>query len=230
MGDWPEPSRACRPSTSRRACEDSLRRLQTDYIDLYQMHHIDRDCPWEEIWQAMERSAAGQGALRRQQQLRRLAHRPGARSREVSAIFSGSSPSRASTISIERTVELEVIPACQAYGLGLIPWSPLAAWSAWRRLESEHRPVGGRIRRSGRTSRPIAQNSKPTNGSVEPSERPGRRRSRLATAPAGRDRPHHRTSHDGTVDQRHAEPGADVNPGDAQGAGRDLPRPRRSLP
>src|SRR5215471_8437935 len=38
----------------RQACEDSLRRLQTDHIDLYQMHHIDRDTPWEEIWQAME--------------------------------------------------------------------------------------------------------------------------------------------------------------------------------
>ncbi|MGB8253662.1 MAG: aldo/keto reductase, partial [Anaerolineaceae bacterium] len=38
----------------RRACEDSLRRLQTDHIDLYQMHHVDRSAPWEEIWQAME--------------------------------------------------------------------------------------------------------------------------------------------------------------------------------
>jgi aryl-alcohol dehydrogenase-like predicted oxidoreductase len=38
----------------RRACEDSLRRLQTDHIDLYQMHHVDRRTPWDEIWQAME--------------------------------------------------------------------------------------------------------------------------------------------------------------------------------
>lgn len=38
----------------RQACEDSLRRLQTDRIDLYQMHHVGRDTPWEEIWQAME--------------------------------------------------------------------------------------------------------------------------------------------------------------------------------
>jgi aryl-alcohol dehydrogenase-like predicted oxidoreductase len=38
----------------RRACEASLRRLQTDHIDLYQMHHVDRETPWEEIWQAME--------------------------------------------------------------------------------------------------------------------------------------------------------------------------------
>jgi aryl-alcohol dehydrogenase-like predicted oxidoreductase len=38
----------------RKACEDSLRRLRTDHIDLYQMHHVDRSTPWEEIWQAME--------------------------------------------------------------------------------------------------------------------------------------------------------------------------------
>src|ERR1043166_5829348 len=38
----------------RRACDESLRRLRTDHIDLYQMHHIDRETPWDEIWQAME--------------------------------------------------------------------------------------------------------------------------------------------------------------------------------
>src|SRR4051812_35148769 len=38
----------------RRACEASLTRLKTDHIDLYQMHHVDRATPWEEIWQAME--------------------------------------------------------------------------------------------------------------------------------------------------------------------------------
>ena len=81
-----------------RACEESLRRLQTDHIDLYQMHHVERTTPWEEIWQAMEQLVRrGQGPLCGQQQLRRLAHRPGQRTRPRRAISSGWWPSRAST-------------------------------------------------------------------------------------------------------------------------------------
>ena len=71
---------SCPRCNIRRACEASLRRLQTDHIDLYQMHHVDRDTPWDEIWQAMDvLVAAGQDPLRRLVQLRRLAHRPGQR-------------------------------------------------------------------------------------------------------------------------------------------------------
>src|SRR4026207_934631 len=53
MGDWPNQARLSALHI-KRACEASLRRLQTDCIDLYQMHHVDRDTPWDEIWQAME--------------------------------------------------------------------------------------------------------------------------------------------------------------------------------
>src|SRR3954467_6508350 len=53
MGDWPNQSRLSALHI-RRACEESLRRLGTDHIDLYQMHHVDRDAPWYEIWQSME--------------------------------------------------------------------------------------------------------------------------------------------------------------------------------
>jgi aryl-alcohol dehydrogenase-like predicted oxidoreductase len=53
MGDWPNESKLSALHI-RRACEASLRRMQTDHIDLYQMHHVDRQTPWEEIWQAME--------------------------------------------------------------------------------------------------------------------------------------------------------------------------------
>ena len=53
MGEWPNQQRLSALHI-RKACEDSLCRLQTDYIDMYQMHHVDRETPWEEIWQAME--------------------------------------------------------------------------------------------------------------------------------------------------------------------------------
>src|SRR5882757_2327825 len=54
MGDgWPNNDKLSALNI-RRACEASLRRLRTDYIDLYQFHHVDRTTPWEEIWQACE--------------------------------------------------------------------------------------------------------------------------------------------------------------------------------
>jgi aryl-alcohol dehydrogenase-like predicted oxidoreductase len=125
MGDWPNQSRLSALHI-KQACEGSLRRLKTDYIDLYQMHHVDRESPWEEIWQAMEQlcregkilyvgssNFAGWHLARAQE----LAH-----SRQFLGLVSEQSLYNLN----ERTVELEVIPACKAYGVGLIPWSPLA--------------------------------------------------------------------------------------------------------
>jgi aryl-alcohol dehydrogenase-like predicted oxidoreductase len=124
MGEGPN-DRGLSAYHIRKACEESLRRLQTDHIDLYQMHHIERSTPWEEIWQAMEQLV-----------------------REGKVIYVGSSNFAGWDIATAqciaatrhflglvaeqslynltaRTVELEVVPACRHYGLGLIPYSPL---------------------------------------------------------------------------------------------------------
>ena len=125
MGPWPNQSRLSALHI-KQACDASLRRLRTDHIDLYQMHHIDRGSPWEEIWQAMEQlcregkviyagssNFAGWHIAQAQE---------AARNRHFMGLVSEQSLYNLN----ERTVELEVIPACEAYGLGLIPWSPLA--------------------------------------------------------------------------------------------------------
>jgi aryl-alcohol dehydrogenase-like predicted oxidoreductase len=124
MADRPNESRLSALNI-RRALDASLKRLQTDYIDLYQFHHVDRSTPWDEIWQAID-VAVQQGKI----------------------LYSGSSnfagwhiaqaqeaASRRHTYGLvseqsiynllTRDVEREVIPAAQHYGLGLIPWSPL---------------------------------------------------------------------------------------------------------
>src|SRR3954469_950052 len=62
MSDWPNDT-FLSARHIRLACDASLKRLQTDWIDLYQMHHVDRSTPWDEIWQAMETLVA-QGKVR----------------------------------------------------------------------------------------------------------------------------------------------------------------------
>lgn len=138
------------------ACEESLKRLRTDWIDLYQMHHVDRDAPWDEIWQAMEQLV-----------------------REGKVIYVGSSNfagwhiaqaceaarrrhflglvSEQSLYNLNaRTVELEVLPACRAYGLAVLPWSPLGSGllgGALAKLE-EGRRAGDFVRERVEKHRP----------------------------------------------------------------------------
>ena len=124
MGSWPNEGKLSALNI-RRACDASLLRLKTDYIDLYQMHHVDRATPWDEIWEAMDvlrqqgkiiyvgssnfagwHIAQGQEAASRRGQFGLVAEQ---------SLYNLAA----------RTVELEVLPAAQAYGLGVIPWSPL---------------------------------------------------------------------------------------------------------
>jgi aryl-alcohol dehydrogenase-like predicted oxidoreductase len=155
MGDGPN-DRGLSAYHVKRACEESLRRLQTDRIDLYQMHHIDRDAPWDEIWQAMEQLV-----------------------REGKVLYVGSSNfaawniAQANCLAAQRhflglvceqslynlnarTIELEVIPACQALGLGLIPWSPLGGGllGGILRKMAEGRRASDRIQKALEKQRP----------------------------------------------------------------------------
>jgi aryl-alcohol dehydrogenase-like predicted oxidoreductase len=110
----------------RLACDASLRRLQTDHIDLYQMHHIDRTAPWDEVWQAMETLVA-QGKISYVGSSN-FAGWTIAQANEAAASrhFLGLVSEQSLYNLVERTIELEVIPACEAYGVGVLPWSPLA--------------------------------------------------------------------------------------------------------
>lgn len=110
----------------RKACEDSLRRLQTDHIDLYQMHHIERTTPWEEIWQAMEQLVREGKVLYVGSSNFAGWDIATAQCAAVSRHFMGLVAEQSLYNLAARTIELEVIPACRHYGVGLIPWSPLA--------------------------------------------------------------------------------------------------------
>ncbi len=125
MSDWPNDT-FLSALNIRRACEGSLRRLQTDYIDVYQMHHVDRNTPWDEIWQAMETLVAQGKILYAGSSNFAGWHIAQAQEAARARHFLGLVSEQSLYNLVERSVELEVAPACEGYGLGLIPWSPLA--------------------------------------------------------------------------------------------------------
>ena len=124
MGDLPNENLLSARNIVR-ACDASLRRLQTDWIDLYQFHHIDRSTPWEEIWQAMETLVAQGKVLYVGSSNFAAWHIVQAQEAARDRHFMGLVSEQSRYNLAERTVELEVLPACQSYGLGVIPWSPL---------------------------------------------------------------------------------------------------------
>jgi len=125
-GDWPNDSKLSARHI-RDACEASLRRLQTDHIDLYQMHHVDRSTSWEEIWQAMDLLVA-QGKVIYVGSSNFAGWHIAAANEAANRRQSFGLVSEQSLYNLKtRTIELEVVPACEAYGVGLLPWSPLGA-------------------------------------------------------------------------------------------------------
>ena len=124
MSDWPNDG-----GLSARhliaSCEASLRRLRTDWIDLFQLHHIQRETPWEEIWQAME-------TLTRQGKIRYAGssnfagwHLARAQAAADARHFLGLVSEQAKYNLLTRHVELEVLPAARELGIGVLPYSPL---------------------------------------------------------------------------------------------------------
>jgi len=107
------------------SCEASLRRLQTDYIDLYQMHHIDRGCPWDEIWQAFETLVAQGKIIYAGSSNFAGWDIASAQQTAIHRRFFGLVSEQSIYHLANRMVELEVLPAAQHYGLGVLPWSPL---------------------------------------------------------------------------------------------------------
>ena len=110
----------------RMACEASLKRLNVDHIDLYQMHHIDRAAPAEEIWQAMDQLIS-QGKITYVGSSNFPGWKIAQMNEKAQARHSLGLVSEQSLYNlVERSAELEVIPACKEYGLGVITWSPLS--------------------------------------------------------------------------------------------------------
>ncbi|MFE2035549.1 aldo/keto reductase [Streptomyces scopuliridis] len=140
----------------RRAVDASLKRLQTDHIDLYQFHHIDRDTPVEEIWQAID-TLVQQGKII----YAGSSNFPGwkiAQTNETARRLGsyGLVSEQCLYNLAERRAEMEVIPAAQEYGLGVIPWSPLSGGLLGGVIKKE---VQGGRRASGRAAEALANTS-----------------------------------------------------------------------
>jgi NDP-hexose 2,3-enoyl reductase len=156
MSHWPNDSGLSARHVIA-ACDASLRRLGTDWIDLYQMHHIQRSTPWEEIWQAMEVLVA-QGKVRYVGSSNFAGwHLVQAQESAVRRNFLGLVSEQPIYNLMTRHVELEVIPAAQRYGIGIIPWSPLQGGLLSGALRKERERQADRTY-EGRSADGLAEN------------------------------------------------------------------------
>src|SRR5512139_1571235 len=155
MGDGPN-DRGLSAYHITRACDESLRRLRTDHIDLYQMHHIDRDTPWGEIWQAMQQLVRAGKVLYVGSSNFAGWHIAQANCAATQRHFMGLVSEQSLYNLNARTIELEVIPACAGFGIGLIPWSPLSGGLLGGILKkvSEGRRASDRIQKAVEKQRP----------------------------------------------------------------------------
>ena len=125
MTDWPNDTFLSARNLIR-SCEASLRRMQTDWIDLYQFHHVDPATPWDEIWQACEALVAQGKVLYVGSSNHAAWQLAAANEAAARRHFLGLVSEQSHYNLLTRHVELEVLPAAQHYGIGIVPWSPLA--------------------------------------------------------------------------------------------------------
>ncbi len=154
MSDWPNEGKLSALNI-RRSCDASLSRLRTDYIDLYQMHHVDRDTPWDEIWQAMEVLVAQGKILYVGSSNFAAWHIAQGNAAAAARGFFGLTSEQSIYNLMTRTIELEVLPAAIEYGVGIIPWSPLQGGLLGGVLRKERE---GRRRQGGRARETIERN------------------------------------------------------------------------
>ena len=207
MGDWPNQGKLSALNI-RRALDASLTRLQTDYIDLYQFHHIDRNTPWDEIWQAIEVAVAQGKVLYAGSSNFAGWHIADAQAAAARRNFTGLVSEQSIYNLLTRDVELEVLPAAQHYGLGVIPWSPLHGGLLGGVLRKERDGVRRIEGRSAETRQRAPRPDRAVRG-LRGRTRPRARRCRtgLAAAPARRHGADRRPAHHGAPDRRNPGPG-----------------------
>ncbi|MCM3885285.1 aldo/keto reductase [Frankia sp. R82] len=152
MGEWPNEGRLSALNI-RRALDASLARLQTEYIDLYQFHHVDRATPWDEIWQAIDVAVTAGKILYVGSSNFAGWHIAQAQAAAAKRSTFGLVSEQPIYNLLTREIELEVLPAAAHYGVGLLPWSPLQGGLLGGVLRKER---DGKRRLEGRAAQTLA--------------------------------------------------------------------------